>query len=152
MNLFCVCVICINNVCVIIVCIMLCLCTDICTLQCCIHISTYTIHILYIIYIYSNACIGRLPGHDSTVVAIQFSPDDWFLASAGKDRSICIYTRTYPSPSSSTTAAGGCVASEQVASGVSTSGGYTLCTGVKNAHKRIIWDCWYVCICIHVYV
>ena len=114
------------------------------------YLHLYKYYTSYI-YIYSNACIGRLSGHDSSVVAIQFSPDDWFLASAGKDRSICIYTRTYPSPSSSTTAAAD-VAITQVASGVSTSGGYTLCTGVKNAHKRIIWDCWYVCICIHVYV
>jgi elongator complex protein 2 len=58
-----------------------------------------------------------LRGHESTVVCLAFSPDDSLLASAGKDRSICLYR---------------CAES-------SSSHCATLLVHPK-AHRRIIWD------------
>jgi elongator complex protein 2 len=57
-----------------------------------------------------------LPGHESTVVRVKFSPDSKFLASGGKDRSLCVYRRGDDNK-------------------------FISCKCIKEAHKRIIWDC-----------
>lgn len=53
-------------------------------------------------------------GHESTVVCAQFSPDNQFIASSGKDRTLCVFER---------------VDSE-----------YVLRHQIRNAHKRIVWS------------
>lgn len=61
--------------------------------------------------------VSRLDGHESTAVCLIFSPCSRYLASGGKDRSICIHAQA------------------------SASEGFINAICVKNAHKRIIWDC-----------
>lgn len=68
--------------------------------------------------------VGTLQGHDSTVVCIQFSKSNRLVASSGKDRTLCIF--------------------ESVASGGSKPA-YSNAVTAKSAHKRIVWDLWYVC-------
>lgn len=58
--------------------------------------------------------VGLLPGHESTVVCLQFSPDSNLLATSGKDRRLCLYARS--------------------------SAGLDHIVALGNAHKRIIWD------------
>ena len=82
--------------------------------------------ILYTIYyiLYSMLCVGQLTGgHDSTVVAIQFSPLNKYIASAGKDRTLCIHSYE---PGSGSGVSGVCP--------------YSTVICHKSAHKRIIWD------------
>jgi elongator complex protein 2 len=64
-------------------------------------------------------CVGQLQGHESTVSCLHFSACGNYLASSGKDRSLCIYDRQ-PSSSANPFAQ------------------YAL---QRGAHKRIIWDC-----------
>jgi elongator complex protein 2 len=67
----------------------------------------------------SNKCVQVLVGgHKSTVATLAFSPDGTYLASSGKDRRLCIWTRT---PASA-------------------GGPFTLATEVDSAHKRIVWS------------
>lgn len=65
----------------------------------------------------SYVCLYTLDEHDSTIVTMQFSPDDQFLVTSGKDRLLCLFAYDLPS------------------------GRYVLVSGMKNAHKRIVWDC-----------
>lgn len=64
------------------------------------------------------AAVSKLQVHESSVVCLQFSGDGRYLASAGKDRSLCIFMRTGQATQPFE------VHAEQPA-----------------AHKRIIWDC-----------
>lgn len=64
---------------------------------------------------YTQAC--ALPGHDSTVVCLSFSPDDQYLATSGKDRTLCIHVA----------AADGAP--------------YRAGVAMAGAHKRIVWTC-----------
>jgi len=64
------------------------------------------------------AAVSKLQVHESSVVCLQFSSDGRYLASAGKDRSLCIFMRTGQATQPFE------VHAEQPA-----------------AHKRIIWDC-----------
>ncbi len=62
---------------------------------------------------------GQLGGHESTVVCLQFSFDSKLLASAGKDRRLCLFAFQEAQDS------------------------FQNVLTVANAHKRIIWDlCW----------
>lgn len=63
--------------------------------------------------------MGSLEGHESTVACLSFSPDDRFLASAGRDRTLCVFS----------------IAAEDT--GFSASA----VAVVLKAHKRIVWDC-----------
>ena len=65
--------------------------------------------------------VGALLGHDSTVSCLGFSPDGRFLASSGKDRSLCLYER-------------------KAADDTSSEAPYLLYALQKGAHKRIVWD------------
>ena len=75
--------------------------------------------------------MGALPGHESTVVSMGFSPKgDEYLATAGKDRTLCIHVSTSfisssASSSSSSLLSGGESGgnSDSVNSGGSSSGG-----------------------------
>lgn len=69
----------------------------------------------------TSEILCHLPGHESTVVCLEFSPNGQFIASSGKDRSICIYQKTLQGSSSEK------FTFEPI-----------LC--LKNAQKRIIWD------------
>lgn len=70
---------------------------------------------------HSMLCVGQLSGgHDSTVVAIQFSPNNKYIASAGKDRTLCIHSYD------ALTGSDACP--------------YATVICHKSAHKRIIWD------------
>lgn len=64
----------------------------------------------------SFACIAELSGHQNTCVSLRFSPDNRLLASAGRDRQLCI-------------------------AGVSGDGSWQSLLCVQKAHKRIIWGC-----------
>lgn len=66
--------------------------------------------------------IARLEeGHEMSVVSLEFSPNGRYLASCGKDRSICLHVQEAdPRRPGRTT--------------------FTSVVAVKNAHKRIIWD------------
>jgi WD40 repeat protein len=67
----------------------------------------------------SGKCVQVLVGgHKSTVATLAFSPDGTYLASSGKDRRLCIWTR----------------------SAESAGGPFTLATEVDSAHKRIVWS------------
>jgi elongator complex protein 2 len=63
--------------------------------------------------------IQRLLAHESTVVCLEFSPDDKYIVSSGKDRILCVFELN--------------IANDKCP--------YSLCTAVRSAHKRIIWDC-----------
>jgi elongator complex protein 2 len=65
--------------------------------------------------------VSKLQVHESSVVCLQFSGDGGYLASAGKDRSLCVFKRTGQARQPFE------VHAEQPA-----------------AHKRIIWDCSWV--------
>ena len=69
----------------------------------------------------SKAIQDYLQAHESTVVSLEFSLDDTLLASAGKDRSIAIFTK--------------------VEGNIEAENTYQLLVLVKAAHKRIIWGC-----------
>ena len=69
----------------------------------------------------SKAIQGYLQAHESTVVCLEFSPDDSLLASSGKDRSIAIFAKIEGNAENDTT--------------------YQLLVLVKGAHKRIVWGC-----------
>lgn len=62
-------------------------------------------------------CVGQLYGHDSTVVVIKFSLSNKYIASSGKDRSLCIFEKIEKN---------GIIYENQLT--------------IKSAHKRIIWD------------
>ena len=67
----------------------------------------------------SGKCVQVLSGgHKSTVATLCFSPEGSFLATSGKDRRLCIWTRTTES----------------------TEGPFVLATAVDSAHKRIVWS------------
>ena len=67
----------------------------------------------------SGKCVQVLSGgHKSTVATLAFSPDGAFLASSGKDRRLCIWTRTTGSTESP----------------------FILAMAMESAHKRIIWS------------
>lgn len=69
--------------------------------------------------------IARLEeGHEMSVVSLEFAPNGRYLASCGKDRSICLHVQEADSrrPGRVT---------------------FTSAVAVKNAHKRIIWDARY---------
>ena len=74
------------------------------------------------------SCVGSLMGHDSTISCLSFSACGTFLASSGKDRSLCLYmkqssfTRTAHDSSNENNTP------------------YALYTIQKGAHKRIVWD------------
>ncbi len=59
-------------------------------------------------------------GHKSTVVSLSFSPSGKFLASAGKDRRLCIWKRNTDTKTMPV--------------------GFSLSAIVESAHKRIIWS------------
>ena len=63
--------------------------------------------------------ISTLTCHESTVICLRFSPGGQLLASAGKDRSLCLHERLM---------------------GIKQEG-YQCAMILKGAHKRIIWDC-----------
>lgn len=66
--------------------------------------------------------IARLEeGHEMSVVSLEFSPNGQYLASCGKDRSICLHVQE----------------ADPRRPGRAT---FTSVVAVKNAHKRIIWD------------
>mmetsp|Transcript_26528 Transcript_26528/g.38034 ORF Transcript_26528/g.38034 Transcript_26528/m.38034 type:complete len:299 (+) Transcript_26528:705-1601(+) len=73
--------------------------------------------------VYRNSCVCVLKGgHKSTVVALGFSTDEKYLASSGKDRSICLWRkRVVPTTADAEFA-------------------YELVAMKSMAHKRIIWD------------
>ncbi len=72
----------------------------------------------------SAAEAAALPGHQSTVVQLAFSPDDdAVLASVSKDRQVCLYARNNNSSSNGP------------------GGGYRLAQTLAKAHKRIVWSC-----------
>lgn len=74
---------------------------------------------------HNGEIIARLEeGHEMSVVSLEFAPNGRYLASCGKDRSICLHVK------------------EKVAN---KAGKYTFVSvvAVKNAHKRIIWDARY---------
>lgn len=61
--------------------------------------------------------LAVLEGHSLTATKARFSPDDQYLLSVSRDRSICVYARTEDNES------------------------YMIFAKVSKAHKRIIWDC-----------
>jgi elongator complex protein 2 len=67
--------------------------------------------------------VSNLMGHESTVSCLSFSDDGEFLASSGKDRSLCLYENV--------------CASDSTEARISPFQLYTL---QKGAHKRIVWD------------
>jgi elongator complex protein 2 len=67
---------------------------------------------------------ATLLGHDSTVTCLQFSTCGQFLASAGKDRSLCVYRAT--------TGTG-----DEHGDGLAP---FELMACQKGVHKRIVWD------------
>jgi elongator complex protein 2 len=71
----------------------------------------------------SAAAAFRLEGHDSTVVTLSFDSSGCRLASAGKDRTLCVHRRTWGGNTTSS----------------SDSGPFEGWVQVKSAHKRIIW-------------
>ena len=68
--------------------------------------------------------VAALEAHDSTVTCLQFSPCGTFLASSGKDRSLCLYERSNDGWTE--------------VNGRGTP--YVLYAMQKGAHKRIVWD------------
>jgi elongator complex protein 2 len=69
-----------------------------------------------------NVCEGKCVqvlsgGHKSTVATLSFSANGWFLASAGKDRRLCIWKRSETNQCD-----------------------YSLVWARDSAHKRIIWS------------
>eukprot|EP01042_Synura_sphagnicola_P035782 gene35782-45805_t len=71
-------------------------------------------------------CVQQLDGHESSVVSLRFSPIRGLLASAGKDRSLCIHADIRP---------------QRPAGAAEEEAAFELVFQQKNAHKRIIWDC-----------
>ena len=71
---------------------------------------------------YRMSAVGSILAHESSVICIRFSPDDCYIASVSKDRSLCISEAT---------------ASQD---GMSCSPFAPVVLN-KNAHKRVIWDC-----------
>ena len=63
--------------------------------------------------------VTRLSGHESTVTSVQFSPCGNYLASAGKDRSLCVY--------------------RAISTG-DVEDSFELFSCQKGVHKRIVWD------------
>lgn len=63
--------------------------------------------------------IQKLLAHESTVVCLKFSPNDKYLVSSGKDRILCLFQLN----------------------SINDKSPYSMCTAVRSAHKRIIWDC-----------
>eukprot|EP00605_Chrysophyceae_sp_TOSAG23-4_P001879 GSChrysophyteH1.ASY1.ANO1.2074.1 assembled CDS len=74
--------------------------------------------------------VCALDGHDSTVSCMRFSPDGNFLASSGKDRSLCLYENTTDAEQTN----GVNVNTPHVHAP------FTLYALQKGAHKRIVWD------------
>ena len=67
--------------------------------------------------------------HESTIVTIRFSDDNKWIATAGKDRALCIHQIQARNEDSSKL--------------IPHNFSYTTVFIMKNAHKRIIWDsCW----------
>ena len=67
----------------------------------------------------TGKCVQVLSGgHKATVATLAFSPDGAFLASSGKDRRLCIWSRKAGGPENP----------------------FVLATAVDSAHKRIIWS------------
>lgn len=62
-------------------------------------------------------CVAALPGHESTVTALEFSENSRYLISGGKDRALCMYEATPGEPQP-----------------------FTVSAFLRSAHKRIIWD------------
>ncbi len=63
--------------------------------------------------------VARLPGHESTVTSVQFSPCGRYLASAGKDRSLSVHRAN---------------------SNGDTDEPFELFSCQRGVHKRIVWD------------
>ena len=94
-------------------------------------------------------CVGALTGHESTVVCMGFSPNgDEYLASAGKDRTLCIHmSTTFAASSSAGKESDGSSGNIGIDSGSSSGSGnnphgvspYRHVVSVPAAHKRIIW-------------
>jgi WD40 repeat protein len=73
--------------------------------------------------------ITKLMSHESTIVTIRFSDDNKWIATAGKDRALCIHQIQARNEDSSKL--------------TPHNFSYTTVFIMKNAHKRIIWDsCW----------
>ncbi len=68
------------------------------------------------------SAVGSIVAHESSVICIRFSPNDQYIASVSKDRSLCISEAT---------------TNHEVAS----SPPFVPIVMNKNAHKRVIWDC-----------
>ena len=72
-----------------------------------------------------NSCISKLVCHESSVICLRFSPDDSRVVSAGKDRSLGVHEKFSAEPTQEG----------------SSNKEFSTVLVVKNAHKRIIWDC-----------
>ncbi len=77
------------------------------------------------------ACVGALQGHESTVSCVEFSPCGTWLASSGKDRSMCLYARI-DSESAGTDGYNESNANKKCP--------FQLVEVQKGVHKRIVWD------------
>ena len=73
--------------------------------------------------------VSKLPGHESTVTSVQFSPCGKYLASAGKDRSLSVYRAT----NSDTTC-------NNKANNPESDEPFELFSCQKGVHKRVVWD------------
>lgn len=74
----------------------------------------------------SNRCVQTLKGgHRSTVTALCFSPDGSYLASSGKDRRLCLWSRQD----------GAELSKENESNGL-----FGLASAIDSSHKRIVWS------------